>query len=213
MRKPQRLLLILALTLWLGAGWLRFVESSAIATAFVAYSPIQAGAAPMASDVWALQSEIETILDEKSSVTITLVSNSLHRIVITVDQETTVPLITEDIQSAITALAQTQRQLIRVQMQDLKTLLTTHRQAVLQRKLEIDTDAWPTDTLLMTLQQRVTQVEIQLLVAQEELDAVASEYQLTQVMITPQLDVSPWLFGLGVVIGGVAVMWRGKPHD
>ena len=167
----------------------------------------------MASDVWALQSEIETILDEKSSVTITLVSNSLHRIVITVDQETTVPLITEDIQSAITALAQTQRQLIRVQMQDLKTLLTTHRQAVLQRKLEIDTDAWPTDTLLMTLQQRVTQVEIQLLVAQEELDAVASEYQLTQVMITPQLDVSPWLFGLGVVIGGLALMWRGKPHD
>jgi hypothetical protein len=213
MSKHQRLLFALALILWLGAGWLRFVESPAVATAFVAYSPIQPGAAPMASDILSLRSEIEKLVDEDASVTITQVSISYHRIVITVDQATTVPQITEDIQSAITALTQSQRQLIRNQLTSLETLLSTHRQAVLQRKLEIETEAWPTDTLLMTLQQRVTQVEIQLFLAHEELDAVTSEFQLTQVIITPQLNVALWLFGLGAVIGGLALVWRGKPHD
>ncbi len=212
MRKAQHLLLILAGLLILGATWIRLSSSSAIATAFVAYSPIQPGAAPMAADVLALRTEIEKIVEDDASVTITLVSISLHRIVMTVDETTTVPQVTQTLHQAINAMTQTQRQQLRLQIQDLQTLLATHRQAVLHRKLEIDTEAWSTDTLLMTLQQRVTQVEIQLVLYQQELETLVSEYHVTQVMITPQLDIAPWLFGLGIVIGGLAFVWRSKPH-
>lgn len=212
MRKRQGLVLACAMVLLVGAGLLKGIESSRIVTAFVAYSPIQSGVTAMNTDALALRDEVELVIGENASVTITLVSNSLHRLVFSVDTTVTDSQVTQQLTQAISSLTQTQRQAMRTQLAELETLLTTHRQAVLQRKLEIETEAWTTDTVLMTLQQRVTWVEIQLIVLHQELDTATSEYQLRQVMITSPMTISPWLFGLGIFLGGLAFVWRPKRH-
>lgn len=212
MRKVRIIPLLIAGVFLMGAFGLTLRGTWVTATVFVAYTPIQPGAPAMSDDAVALRDQVaQTMGDAADGVSVSLVSNSLHRLVIHTKPNQTSAL-AQNIDAAIRAISDAQRQAYRLQLREMEEQLTMHHQNILQRKLEIEMSAWSTDPTLMTLQQRLTATEIQQRLVREELAAVMPEYRITHVMVSSPFDPVPVMLVIATVLAAVG-LFGVKRHD